>query len=122
MTRSHAFALLASLMLIGTGVGLAQEGAQPEPKSEPAGEPKRYSGILPRYWGQIGINDDQKQEIYKRQSKYKSQIRELEAKIAELKKQERKELYSVLTEAQKTRLKEIILSKIEGLELPDDDN
>lgn len=112
MTREAFLTLFATLLL---GFGNAAMAQPPKPVLADD-EPQRFRGFLPSNWGKIGLSDAQKQEIYKRQAKYKAQIRALEQEIAELKSQERKELYEVLTDAQKDRLREIILEKIGGLE------
>lgn len=68
-------------------------------------------GQLPPQWKKLGLNDDQTRKIYTVQSDYRGKIFELEEKVKDLRKQERLEMERVLTDAQKARLKEILLEK-----------
>lgn len=68
-------------------------------------------GQLPPQWKKLGLNDDQVKKIYAAQSDYRGKIAELKDKIRDLEKQERTEMEKVLTDAQKARLKEILLEK-----------
>lgn len=74
----------------------------------------KAKGQLPANWSKLGLSDEQKQKIYTTQTEYRSKIAELEAKIKELKKHEREDMEKVLTDTQKTRLKEILLEKAPG--------
>jgi hypothetical protein len=71
----------------------------------------KVKGTLPANWSKLGLSDEQKQKVYTAQSEYRGKIADLEAKIKELKKQEREEMEKVLTDAQKARLKELLLEK-----------
>jgi hypothetical protein len=82
-----------------------------EPKTE-----ARAKGQLPPNWGKLGLSDDQKQQVYKIQTKYRGEIDALDAKIKDLRKQQTAALDKVLTEPQKTRLREIVTSKVPGAE------
>ena len=64
---------------------------------------------LPKNWKRLGLSEDQIQTIHKTQAKYVTQIDQLTAKIAQLKKEEKAELEKILTPAQKARLREILL-------------
>ena len=68
-------------------------------------------GQLPPNWAKLGLTDKQKTEIYEVQSDYKSQIDALQKQIAALREKERTALFTILTDAQKARLKEILLEK-----------
>lgn len=68
-------------------------------------------GQLPAQWKKLGLNDDQVKKIYGVQTEYRGKINELKDKIKDLEKQERAEMEKVLTDAQKARLKEILLEK-----------
>ena len=39
--------------------------------------PTKVKGMLPQHWGKIGLDDKQKQEIYKIQAKYNEKIDKL---------------------------------------------
>src|SRR5262249_43233947 len=71
-------------------------------------------GTLPQNWGKLGLSEDQKSEIYKIQTEYRSKIEALEAKVKELRKQQTAALDKVLTDSQRARLREIIASKVPG--------
>jgi len=71
-------------------------------------------GSLPPGWGKLGLTDSQKKEVYTIQSEYRAKIDDLQKQIDDLKKKERAELFKVLTDAQKTRLKEIAAAKVAG--------
>jgi Spy/CpxP family protein refolding chaperone len=68
-------------------------------------------GTLPQNWNKLGLTDDQKQKVYTAQAEYKTKIDELQKQIDDLKKKQRVAMESVLTDAQKARLKEIALEK-----------
>jgi Spy/CpxP family protein refolding chaperone len=68
-------------------------------------------GTLPQNWNKLGLTDDQKQKVYTAQAEYKGKIDELQKQIDDLKKKQRAAMESVLTDAQKARLKEIALEK-----------
>lgn len=70
-------------------------------------DPVKYKGILPQNWKKLGLTDEQTQKVYKVQTEYGAKIDQLEAKIKALKAEEKADMYKVLTDAQKARLKEI---------------
>lgn len=67
----------------------------------------RFRGQLYAKWRQLGLTDEQKQQVYKIQAEYRSKIRELEQKIKQLRAEELTKATAVLTPAQKTRLREL---------------
>jgi len=73
-------------------------------KDPPAAIPR---GTLPPNWKKIGLTDDQVKAIYKIEAIYRAKIDEMEARIKEMKAQERTEMEKLLTDAQKARLKEL---------------
>jgi hypothetical protein len=73
-------------------------------------EPK-VKGTLPPHYKALGLTDKQLQDVYKVQASYKAKIDELEQKIKELKAEEKVEREKVLTDAQKTRLKELLIGE-----------
>jgi Spy/CpxP family protein refolding chaperone len=101
LRRGLGAALLASLLL-GTLLNAEQADTK---------ETAKYKGYLPTYWKQLGLTDEQKQNVYKVQGEYRTKIDALETQIRDLKAAEKKELEKILTDGQKTRLKEILASK-----------
>jgi hypothetical protein len=94
--------LMITMVLVG-GLVLAQD--------KPA---TRLRGQLPPNWSKLGLDDQQKTKVYEVQSEYRTKIDALQAQIKQLQKQERGELEKILTDSQKTRLKEIVTSKALG--------
>ncbi|MBL8793969.1 MAG: hypothetical protein JNM56_08690 [Planctomycetia bacterium] len=75
-------------------------------------EPAKFKGVLPQNWGKLGLSDEQKQKVYKVQNDYDQKIATLEKQLKDLKSQEKVEMEKVLTDAQKARLREILLGKV----------
>lgn len=71
----------------------------------------KVKGVLPPNWGKLGLSDEQKQKIYKAQAEYGDKITALEKQVTDLKVQQKTEMSKVLTDAQKTKLKEILLGE-----------
>jgi hypothetical protein len=69
--------------------------------------PVRLRGQLPAGWKRLGLDETQVQKIYKIQNDTDAKIAVLEQQIKELKKEEKKLMEAVLTDAQKARLKEL---------------
>lgn len=70
-------------------------------------ESKKAAGArLPRHFGQIGLSAEQREQVKAVMDKYAGQIKELEAKINDLKAKREGELHSLLTEAQKKAIEE----------------
>lgn len=100
--RTRTFGMAAVLLLI--------------PFLNLAGQDKSSSKgrQLPANWAKLGLSTEQKTKIYDVQEKYKSQIEALQKQINDLRKKERAEMEAVLTDGQKTRLREILLDKAPG--------
>jgi hypothetical protein len=75
-------------------------------------EPVKFKGVLPQNWGKLGLSDEQKQKVYKVQTDYDQKVGALEKQLKDLKAQEKSEMDKILTDAQKARLKEILLGKV----------
>ncbi len=98
------FRLLAGLLVVTilAGTSLSADDTKPsEKKDTPA------KGTLPPNWKKLGLTDAQVQKVYKIESDYRAKIADLEQQIKDLRAKERKELETVLTDAQKARLKEL---------------
>jgi Spy/CpxP family protein refolding chaperone len=108
MFRLPMLALLGGLVVLSGGL-VGQEPKKEDPKvAKKAEPPAKAKGVLPMNWGKIGLTDDQKQDIYKVQTKYNAEIDKLEAKIKELKGTRDKEMKAVLTADQKKKLDAIL--------------
>ncbi|HSG69374.1 MAG TPA: hypothetical protein VLA12_03120 [Planctomycetaceae bacterium] len=103
-------ACLAAIPLFLSGIGLnsasfaAQKTTQAEeaPQEKPRKPPR---GRVPAGFGKIGVSENQKEEIYAIQARYKAQVEDLLAQLEELKSQEAEEIHNVLTDDQKLALK-----------------
>jgi TolA-binding protein len=119
MSRLRLIPLLLVAALFGASGGFSQEKKEPakdvkESKEKESKEKEpavKFKGSLPSRWGQIGLSEDQKQHVYKIQSQYRDEIDKLQAKIEELKSQQKKEMEKLLTEEQKKRLRELLLGE-----------
>jgi hypothetical protein len=89
-----AFGLLSSGFLMGE-----------DKKAEK--EPVIVKAQLPRYFKQLGLSDKQKKEIYLIQAKYAVEIKKLNEQIDALKEKSKADVENILTNAQKSRLKEL---------------
>src|SRR5262245_9326772 len=69
---------------------------------------------LPANWGKLGLSDEQKTKISQIQSKFKAKIDDLAKQLKELRRDETAAMMEVLTDAQKARLKELLLDKASG--------
>ncbi|HVL14926.1 MAG TPA: hypothetical protein VM529_20315 [Gemmata sp.] len=99
--------LLCGVLVLSGGL-FGQEKKQDVKNEEP---PAKIKGVLPQGWAKIGLSEDQVQTVYRINQKYDTEIRKLEAKIAELKSSRDKERKGVLTPEQKKRLEDILLGK-----------
>lgn len=107
MPRLCVFALFSAMFVLSGGLS-GQDRKDDSKKNDPPGKVK---GMLPQYWGKLGLSDEQKQTIYKIQNKHDAEIDKLEAKIKELKDTRLKEMRAVLSPDQKKKLEEILLGK-----------
>src|SRR5712664_534528 len=100
MTRTFSvIGLLAVVFLVG---GLVI-GDDKDVKKDGKGV---REGALPPMWAKLGLSDEQKKKIHEIQGEYRPKIRELEEQIRDLRKKERVAMEDVLTDGQRTRLKE----------------
>jgi len=111
LVRSVALASSLAVVLVMGSLSLgAQESASPKPaekSSAPAGkQTSALKGQVPRFFGQVGLTDDQRQSIYQIQAKHKSKIDELEKELAALQAQVLSECEAVLSDAQKQVLEQ----------------
>src|SRR5262245_43881316 len=97
-------ALRFTVVLIILAAGAATPLIGDDNKKESA--PKQRSGVLPQHWSKLGLSEDQKRKVYAVQADYRARIDDLKQQLEDMKKKEQTELYKVLTDAQKSRLRE----------------
>jgi hypothetical protein len=110
----------AAMTVLSSGLPL---GAQ-EPKAPPAAETQSPAKTtrraydparrVPMYFGQIGLSDSQREEIYKIQSKHMLKIAALEKQLLEFREQMVQECEGVLTKEQKQLLAQRRAGAAEG--------
>ncbi len=93
-----------ALVLVGGGFTHGDD-------KKPDDKDPKAKGTLPPLWKKLGLNDEQTQRIYKIETNYKTKIDALKQQIEDLKAEEKTELDKVLTDAQKTHLKELKLGE-----------
>ena len=103
MIRLRGLLVLLLVLFALGGISLGQSAKD---------EPVKFKGVLPQNWGKLGLSDEQKQKVYKVQNDYDQKMATLEKQLKDLKAQEKGEMEKVLTDAQKARLKEILLGKV----------
>jgi Spy/CpxP family protein refolding chaperone len=103
MYRFVLAAMIAAVIGL-SGFALAQEKK----------EASRVRGTLPPNWAKLGLTDAQKQQAYKVEQDYRTQIEALQAQIKDLQAKERAELDKILTAEQKKRLRELLDEKVPG--------
>ncbi len=95
-------AILLAAFLVGTGHSGDAKG----------GTGKKIG--LPKYWSRLGLSADQKSKVIKLRTEYGAKIQALREQIDKLTKEERSELFTVLTTEQKKRLRQIYNEKAGG--------
>jgi hypothetical protein len=105
---------IIAIALVAGGTTLGQD------KKDSKDPPVKYKGQLPQNWSKLGLTDTQKQAVYKTQNDYNAKIDPLRAQIRKLQEEEKAELFKVLTDAQRSRLKEILAGKA-GADVPKKD-
>jgi hypothetical protein len=68
-------------------------------------------GSLPANFSKLGLTDEQKQKVYAVQGEFRSKMDDLKKEMRRLEKMQRAEMEKILTDAQKARLREILLEK-----------
>jgi len=81
------------------------DSAKPESDTK---EGKSAKGRLPGPYGKLDLSGEQKDQIYAIQKKYEAEIDELEAKLKALHDRQETEIQGVLTDAQKSKLAELV--------------
>jgi TolA-binding protein len=105
----YLIAMVAFSLLIG-GVSAQEKGeakSSGSSKSAKSEKETKLRGVLPAYFKQLGVTDDQRQSIYKIQNEYADKLDDLEKKVEELKAERNKKYLAALTKAQRERLDEL---------------
>lgn len=103
------YALTLGLLLGGGSLASAQDKSKSSSKddSKSSASSRRERGQLPPNYRQLGLSDEQRQQIYKIQNDYADKIHDLEAQIEKMKTERNGKYTKVLTKAQRDRLEEI---------------
>jgi Spy/CpxP family protein refolding chaperone len=96
--------ILALSLLVGAGA--TQDGKKDK-------DEKKTKGILPAGFKDLNLTAEQKAKVYSIQGDYKVKIGELDKKIKELKSQEKKDIFGVLTKEQQEKY-----LKAQGIDVP----
>ncbi len=101
-------ALLATVGWLALEGAWAQEGAAKAPAAAKAEAPGRRAraGQLPPYYREV-VSEEQRQKIYAIQAEYNAQIAELEAKVAQLRKERDSKIEALLTPEQKKKIDDL---------------
>ncbi|CAN5663512.1 hypothetical protein BH23PLA1_BH23PLA1_23840 [soil metagenome] len=104
--RTRTLAACLSLSAVIALPLTAQEPDEAPPAQEEKTTRKTYPQYrrVPTYFAQVGLSDQQRNEIYTIRGMYQSQIDEFNQQILQLKAQEMGECEAILTEAQKKLL------------------
>jgi Spy/CpxP family protein refolding chaperone len=99
---------LAAILLATSLPLIAQESprAKTTEKTEAPAAKRDAARRVPRYFGQIGLTPEQRDSIYKIQSKHQSKIEALQKQINEIQSQMLSECETVLTDTQKQLLQQ----------------
>jgi hypothetical protein len=91
-------------VLLTSGVLLGQDKKGDDKDSPPV---TVIRGNLPQHFKRLGLSDSQKNQMLRVLAKYHGKIGEMEQKIKELKAEEKEEMEKLLTDSQRTRLREL---------------
>jgi Spy/CpxP family protein refolding chaperone len=103
---SRSFLGIAALLVVAGGFVVADDKT-PDTKAPAV----KGRAPLPQHWTKLGLTDAQRDKVYDIRSSYRAKIDDLERQIKDLRKKERAEMEEVLTDAQKSRLRELMLEQ-----------
>ena len=116
MRRSHfvvgLIAVVLACGLLGAAIGQEQRSAKLRVRVTKAAQQRKQKAKrnpyrrVPRFWGQIGLTQLQKEQIYTIQAAYGEKIEKLQEQIDQLEQEQEKARLAVLSEEQGKRLKE----------------
>ncbi|MDG2219962.1 MAG: hypothetical protein P8L85_01180 [Rubripirellula sp.] len=98
----YAFVLLFSGICL-LGFAADKKSTSRKTSKSAAAKQEMSGGRLPRYFAGL-VDDDQREEIYQIQSKFREQIQELEKELAELEQEQLGAMEKVLSTAQRKEL------------------
>jgi hypothetical protein len=104
MRRIQVVTLALGVALAATVIGQESRDKGKAP-AEP--EPIVISKQLPRGWKTLGLTEKQKKEVYKVRAAFAVKIEKLQEEMKALRLKEAADLEAILTEAQRSRLKEL---------------
>jgi hypothetical protein len=84
-------------------LALAVGGVASQDGGKDKDEKTKVKGMLPPGFKDLGLSKAQVLQVYTVQTNYKKKIADLQAKIADLKKEQTQEEFKVLTEAQREK-------------------
>lgn len=112
------------VLVLALALGVTSHAWSQDSKSSKSGSTKTDSkadttkeregkarGVLPQYYRQIGLSEEQRQKVYKIQNEYSDKIDDLEKKIDALKAERNSRYLKELTKAQRDRLEELKKAK-----------
>jgi hypothetical protein len=104
--------VLLAAVLVGTGrSGDKKDTTPPVPV-------KKFA--LPTYWKKLGLSDEQKKTYQETKNLYYAKIYVLQQQIDQLKKQEAAEVMKILSDDQKTMLRNILTKEVPEKKKDDD--
>jgi len=109
MFRLAQFAAVALLLVASA---LTAQDSKNTSDDTPA--PTKAKGALPPNFKQLGLTEDQRQKVMKIHASYKSKMESLNEQLSQLKSEERSELLKVLSDTQRTKLREILTHETES--------
>lgn len=99
--------LAVALLLSGVSAASAQEKGKSKSDSSSKERESKVRGVLPQHYRQLGLSEEQRQNIYKIQNEYADKIDDLQKKIDDMKAERNSKYLKALTKAQRDRLEEI---------------
>ncbi len=107
LTAEQSYSQQGKPKQVTGGKAAAKKAAPAKQQGKTPAKRKKAKGRLPNNYGKIGLANEQRQQIYGIQVKYRPQLEELEKQIKALRAQRDAEIEAVLTDSQKQRLAEL---------------
>ena len=113
-TVKKGFWMVATVLTVGLLAGGFLMGDDKKPDEAPT----KLKGKLPAHFKKLGLSDQQTQQIFKIEANYTDKMDALKKQLADMLKAEHQEYLSVLTDEQKTHLKELLTGDVNSKETP----
>lgn len=110
MLRSRVAGMLIGLSAVAL-IGILPSFAQDPAKEKAAPTVAKNARRVPRYFGQVGLTDEQKEQIYDLRGKHLTKVDELKKQLADEQTKELAECEAILLESQK---KVLVQLRVEG--------